>query len=255
MTGVQTCALPIYSAIEISGSSTVTAESLYSTGGYSVFGAALLNTTSNPKQYVRPTNHPYADLAIPAYSGCDQTEYKVSPGQTDTITPVSSVTPYVFCKGLDVKGTLNLSPGIYIVDQGTVNLNASADLSGTSVTIIMTSSTGSNYAKFDMNGGASLNLTAPSTGDYAGMLLYGDRNGPMQVNRLNGNASAVFNGAIYLPSGDLTFSGSSALGTAACTQLIANLVEISGSTNITTSGCEALGGKLAFIGGSVKLAQ
>lgn len=238
------------SSIEISGSTTITAESLSTAGDYTTKGAAILNTTTAPQTNASPINDPYADLNVPAYSGCDQSEYKSAPSTTVTITPSSPTNPYVFCKGLDVKGTLDLDPGVYIIDGGTFNLNASAVLTGDDVTIIMTSSSGGGYAKFTMNGGATVDLSAPSSGTYSGMLIYGDRNGPNQVNTLNGGAAGTFNGAIYVPSSILEFAGNSSVGGSACTQLIADTIKITGATGITTSGCVAAGATLAVTSGA-----
>jgi len=233
------------SSIEITGSGTVTSDSLSSVGGYSTQGAATLNTVTAPQTNASAFTDPYAGIDVPAYSACDQSEYKNTPSDTATITPYSTTVPYVFCNGLDIKGTLNLSPGIYVIDGGTFNLNAGAALTGTNVSIILTSSTGSNYAKYTMNGTASVNLTAPTTGDYSGVLMYGDRNGPYQVNTLNGNASATFNGALYFPSSLVQFEGNSSLGGSSCTQIIADTVKITGSTGITTTGCVSAGATLA----------
>lgn len=54
-------------------------------------------------------------------------------------------------------------------------MNGSATLTGTGVTLVFTSS-GNNYASATINGGATVNLTAPATGSTAGIVLFGDRN-------------------------------------------------------------------------------
>jgi len=238
------------SSIEITGSASVTADSLSTVGNYTTQGASTLTTSSTPSTSATAITDPYSNLSIPTYSGCDQTEYKINPGNNATITPYSSTTPYVFCKGLDIKGTLTLEPGVYVIDRGTFNLNASGVLTGTDVSFILTSSTGGDYAKFDMNGGASIDITAATSGDYSGVLMYADRDGPDQDNKLNGNSSATFNGAMYFPSSSLEFEGNSSLGGTACTQLIANTIKLTGSTSITTSGCEAAGATLASTNGT-----
>jgi len=235
------------SAIEITGNANVTADSISTVGNYSTQGSGTLNVTSTPMTNASPITDPYSALNVPTYSGCDQSEYKVTPSATQTITPSSTTTPYVFCNGIDVKGTLTLSPGIYVIDGGTFNLNASAVLTGSGVTIILTSSTGSGYAKFTMNGGATIDLSAAPTGDYAGILMYGDRAGPNQINTMNGNAAAKFNGALYFPSSTVEFAGNSSAGGTACTQIIADTAKITGATGITSVGCVAAGATLATV--------
>lgn len=236
------------SSIEITGSASVTTDSLSTVGDYLVSGAAALNTTSTPTAGAPSINDPYSDLAVPSYAGCDQSGYKVNPSGNVTISPFSSTTPYVFCNGLDIKGTLNLDPGTYVVDGGTFNLNAGAVLTGTDVTFILTSSTTSDYAKYTMNGNASVNISAPTTGDYAGILMYSDRDGPDQDNVLNGNATTTFNGALYFPSSKLTFQGNASTGSTGCTQLIADTLKIGGATGITTAGCTSAGATLITTG-------
>jgi len=243
------------SSIEITGSAAVTADSLSTVGDYLTKGASTLTTTTSPQTGASAISDPYSSVAVPAYSGCDQSEYKVNPSSNVTITPSSSTTPYVFCQGLDIKGTMSLDPGIFVIDGGTFNLNAGAVLTGTDVTLILTSSTGSGYAKYTMNGSASVNLTAPSTGTYAGILMYGDRDGPNQVNTLNGNSSATFNGALYFPSSELDFEGNSSGGGSSCTQLIADTIKVTGGTGITTSGCVAAGATLATTSGATQLSE
>jgi len=238
------------SSIEISGNAAVTADSLQTVGDYNTKGASTLTTTSSPVTNASSVSDPYADLTVPFFSGCDETEFKNNPSDTDTITPFSTTTPYVFCDGLDVKGTLYLDPGIYVVDEGTFNINAGATMTGTNVSIILTSSSGANHAKYTMNGHATINLSAPSTGDYAGILMYRDRDASDQDNTLNGSASAVFNGALYFPSSTLKFEGNSSAGGASCTQLIADSIQITGATGITSSGCVSAGATLATISGT-----
>ena len=88
------------------------------------------------------------------------------------------------------KTMVTLDPGVYC---GGIGLNASAEprhlfnrprkpqrerhatLTGTGVTLVFTSS-GNNYASATINGGATVNLTAPATGSTAGIVLFGDRN-------------------------------------------------------------------------------
>lgn len=237
-------------SIKISGSANVTADSLQTVGDYTTQGSATLNVTSAPATNASSVTDPYADLSVPSYSGCDETEFKNTPGSTDTISPSSTTTPYVFCDGLDVKGTLNLDPGIYVVDGGTFNVNATATITGTNVTIILTSSSGSDHAKYTMNGSATINLSAPSSGDYSGILMYRDRTATDEDNTLNGNASAIFNGALYFPSSTLKFEGNSSSGGGSCTQLIADTIQITGGTSITSAGCESAGATLATISGT-----
>lgn len=237
-------------SITISGSATLTAESLQTVGDYSVGGSATLNTTTDPTSGASAVDDPYADLEVPSYSGCDQSNYSVRPSDTTTITPASSTTPYVFCGDLTVQGDLTLSPGIYIIDEGDFDVRSTANLTGSDVTIILTSSTDSDYGTMTLNGSATLDLSAPDSGDYSGMLIYRDRDAPDANNSILGGANAEFTGAIYMPSSTINFTGNSATGGTECLQVIGDTVDISGTTGLTSTGCEDAGATLATLSGA-----
>ena len=52
-------------------------------------------------------------------------------------------------------------------------------MTGTGVTLIFTSNTRSNWPTATINGGATINLTAPTSGATIGMIMFGDRNIPV----------------------------------------------------------------------------
>ena len=55
---------------------------------------------------------------------------------------------------------VTLRPGIYIFDKGLMKINGNATLNGTAVTLVFTSSTGTNYATATIfNGGAIVTLS------------------------------------------------------------------------------------------------
>jgi hypothetical protein len=66
--------------------------------------------------------------------------------------------------------------------------------------------------------------------------------------KLNGGSSELFGGAIYVPRGDVTFSGGAA-STNGCLQLIANTVTFVGNANFAIncvgSGTKAIGSAVA----------
>ena len=54
---------------------------------------------------------------------------------------------------------------------------------------------------------ATVNLTAPTSGTYKGVLLYGDRTGTFTSNKINGTASSTMTGAMYFPSQEVDMLG------------------------------------------------
>jgi Flp pilus assembly protein TadG len=241
-------------SISLTGSASVAVYSAQAVGVISDAHSHL--TTSHGKtDYASAVTDPYSSLTVPSIgSTCDQNEYRVKANNSASLS-ASGTTPYVFCNGLDIKGSLTLGAGTYVINKGTFNLNATGSLTGTNVTFILTSTSGSDYAKFDLNGSASVNITAPSTGTYAGVLMYGDRNGPYQDNHINGNSSAIYNGALYFPVGHMDFNGNSKSGSSACTQLIAKTIKMNGNAGITNSGCSTLGAKSISLGTTVSVVE
>ena len=88
--------------------------------------------------------------------------------------------------------------------------------SGTSgTTIVLTSSTSSGYATANINGGATLNLTAPTTGATMGLAFFQDRNAPTagtSANTFNGGGTQNIVGAIYFPNQGVTYAGGATTG-------------------------------------------
>ena len=104
-----------------------------------------------------------------------------------------------------------------------------------------------NGAGFRINGGASVNLTAIQASDLiargvsstqanklAGMLVFEDRASVGNTkNVINGNASTVLNGTIYLSKSNITFQGTASV-TSQCLMIAAATITITGTANMTT---------------------
>jgi hypothetical protein len=146
-----------------------------------------------------------------------------------------TISPGTYCGGIQVNSgaVLTLNPGIYYITGGPFQVNGGATVQGTGVTLVFTSTTGSNYATASINGGATVNLTAPSSGPTAGIVMFGDRNMPTGTAfTLNGGSTQYFGGAIYLPKAALSFAGGSG-STTSCTQIVADTITFTGNANLS----------------------
>jgi len=234
---------PNAAALSMSGGATTNASAAYISGSYSTSGGAHLNTTNGINTGVNPINDPYANVPMPSYSGYDQTNYSPS-GGSQTLN-ATGTTPYVFRNGLSLTGSasLTLGPGIYIVEGGVFTMSGSTMLNGTGVTIVLTSS-----ATMSINGGATVNLVAPTSGPTAGIAIYQDRNAPTSgTDSITGGASQNITGAIYFPSQAVNYSGGGSVGGASCTQIVAYKITFTGNSNFN-SNCNGVG--VATIGTS-----
>ena len=226
------------SALTAGGSGHLSARYVGVVGGVS--GKAAITTKEGLDTGISPIPDPYADTNFPPLPAkCDYTNHTVKKGDPPYGPPKN-----VFCKGLSVNAgaTMTLNPGIYYIDRGSFTVNGGATVTGTGVTIVFTSSTGSDYASVSINGGATINLTAPTDGPTAGIVFFGDRKAPAgTVFKFEGGATQVFGGALYLPKGDVSFAGGSDT-TTGCTKLIGNTIKFTGDTNFALD-CSGLGTK------------
>ena len=83
---------------------------------------------------------------------------------------------------MNISGTRTMQPGIYVVSGGDFKINANANVTGTGVTIYIKAGT-----NVSINGNATVNLAAPTSGTYSGMLFFGDRTEPERQLEWDGN--------------------------------------------------------------------
>lgn len=236
------------SAVSLVGGGTLSATTVRIVGGDSLKGGSSIDATDGIVTGATATPDPYADRTIPAPSGCSYNSFSMSGGSR-------TISQGTFCNGLSLTGAaqLTLQPGIYIIDGGSFSLAGGNSISGTGVTIVLTSSTGSGYATASVAGGSTINLTAPTSGATAGMLFFQDPRAPHSgSNSLSGGAGQSLTGAVYFPSQPLTYSGGNSL-TSQCTQIVAWQVRLTGNAAVTVN-CAGTG-VLPIGGGSVKLVE
>jgi Flp pilus assembly protein TadG len=239
--------------ISAGGSSTIIASPIAAVGGVPASSSYANGTKLLP--YSPKQADPFARLPTPQLPpDCTPAPLTVSPGAVVTV-PTKSSGVYCF-KGMDVKGTLNLPPGTYYVDGGTMSLGSQAKISGTGVTVILTSSTASadpsSVAGLSINGGAQINLSAPKTGTYGGVLFYQDPRALLgNAVKINGNSLSSFEGGFYFPKAYLTMNGTSGMRTE-CLQLVARRLDFSGNNRVSND-CPTDGDAKAFDATFVRL--
>jgi hypothetical protein len=92
-----------------------------------------------------------------------------------------------------------------------------------------------------MNGNSQANLTAPSSGTYAGILFFGDRDNSGGDNKINGNNASLLTGYMYFPSQNIDYQGNFS-GIDGCTRVIASTITFTGSSTIDdTEDCSDYG--------------
>ncbi len=208
-------------ALNTSGSACVTASALTVVGNYSN-GSSCSLTVGTIKTNATATPDPYATLATPSISACSQS-INVS-GTTQ------SYGPGTYC-GITVSGggSLTLSAGTYYIDSGNLSVSGTSHLYATAGVSIVLTSSGSTYGTVSISGGSTVDLTASSTGPYAGIAVYIDRRASTHSDTFSGGSTQNITGAIYAPTQQVTYSGGSGTGST-CSQLVALTVTFSGSS-------------------------
>ena len=178
-----------------------------------------------PEAGCEPVVDPFAALSPPAAGHCTYVDFVSN-------DPSVALLPGVYCGGirLQAQADVSLAPGNYILKDGSFTLAGGSTISGQGVTIFLT---GANTG-LKLGGAATLRLSAPTSGTYAGIAIFSDRSAPLDVSTLSGSSSLDIEGVVYLPNQDLVWSGShSANLPAKYTILIARTVTFSGSSDIT----------------------
>ena len=222
-------------ALTASGGAHVTATSISVAGDYASSGGAVLSPA--PVTGVEPENDPLAYLTPPPVGSWDH------PSKTDISGgAVTTLHPGVYCKGIGISGgsRVTFEPGTYILLGGGLNISGGSIVSGTGVTFYNTFASGKPYGAISISGGTTVTFSAPTTGSLAGILFYQDPaagNGP--PNTLSGGASSVFNGALYFPTTELSYSGGSAGN---YTIIVSKTISFSGGSTLNANYSSLPGG-------------
>ena len=232
-------------AVSADGSTYVVASPVAAVGNVPASSNYKTGTVLVP--YSIPQRDPFASLSDPTNSlpnPCSGGALTV--GTRENI----SIAPGCYTK-IDVRGELRMTPGTYYIKGGNFETNSQSKITANGVTIIMTG-VGTAIGQVNMNGGASITMSAPTSGSFKGVLFYKDRDAPSSFNDVfNGGASGSFLGAIYMPSQTVTLSGNSSF-TTDCLQIVSRKVVMTGNTTITND-CPVGGASDSFIGTQVRL--
>ncbi len=222
----------------------ITAPSISVTGGAEgLLDGLLCGSQPPPKTNVaRPNpNDPLAYLPTPdsASDACKTTtssSYTGSPSQIQVLLGIGGnivFNPGVYCGGIDITasvlGTIMFNPGIYILRQGpggllnigttgglTITISALSKITGQGVTFYSEAGSNNLVHGFSITAPAILglsdfNLSAPTSGEYGGILFFQAPDNTSQGSFLLDLAQgSSLNGAIYEPNATV-FYGVSAL--------------------------------------------
>jgi hypothetical protein len=131
----------------------------------------------------------------------------------------NTLSPGNYSGAFPPSGVTQLQPGVYCVD-GNFRLNAGDVLKGSDVVIVI------QTGDVRWNGGATVQLDAPNSGPFAGLLLFLPESNSNEVS-INGNSASTFTGTILAPSADVSINGTGGVS-GLNSQIIGYTVDLTG---------------------------
>ena len=213
------------SAISASGNAHIAASVIDVQGGFRKAGTATFSPA--PETGVSAPD-PLATLPSP--STINVTNYG-----SESLSGNSSATinPGIYSQ-ITVSGNAKLAMncGIYIIEGGGFTVTGNASVTGSGVTIYNAGSnypnSGGNFGGITLSGNGTFSMTAPTTGTYAGILIFQSRQNTRALS-FSGNAMLGMTGTIYAPSALLSMSGNAQLQN----PLVVGMLNLSGNVGLT----------------------
>ena len=208
----------------------ITASAICVGGGWSANSGSeftLAPTTCSP------ITDPLAWLPVPpeADDGCNFTN--------KTYSATHTLSPGVYCGKTEFKSgaIVTLLPGTYVFRDGELVVNSNSDVAGDGVMFYLT---GINNARFSINSNSEINISAPTTGTYAGIAIFQERNSTADYSVLNSNSNSQVEGVIYLPDTALHLNSNGSLNgslseTTPWTIVVADKVEVNSNSTLNVN--------------------
>jgi hypothetical protein len=233
-------------AMQNSGNAIVQASEYQIVGGIDWHGTI----TPNPTTGVAPFPDPLRNLPVPSpcstAGGCDSADCSAHPNQT-VINSDVTLSPGTYCGGIKVKNaTVTFSPGQYfIVGGGISTQDSNSHIRGSNVFFYNTYNSTKNYGTFDFNANSDVQLTAPTSGTYTGILAFQDRAccaAGSVTESFQGGATSFYEGTIYYPKSIVNFKGNPSLDIAHYTIIVSWHLAIQGSSYMNNDYSHLVGG-------------
>lgn len=225
------------SALYAKGNASISASSIDLVGNWNQGGSSNVSfTPAPPVTGVSPIKNPLSGIPAPIVSG---PSYNANSPASSTFTMQPGI--YTNAFSLNSGQDITMAPGIYVFEGG-LSLGSNVTLQGSGVTMYFTCSGysssnttpcvagSSSDASFDASAGATYNLSAPSSGDYQGILMMADPNNTATMN-ISGTSSVTTDGTIYAPNEAINVSGNGS-GASLDSIIVASSLNVSGNGSL-----------------------
>ncbi|HEX9198924.1 MAG TPA: pilus assembly protein TadG-related protein [Acidobacteriaceae bacterium] len=240
------------SAVQLGGGAYLSASSLGSIStnwdnSSNVNNGAQISSTTKVVQGIKTACHP-ALPPVPAYNSSLCTAdpstnygggsaYSVGPGAAFSTTQFGGLVCYNSLTVGSNGQKVNLNPGIYIIKSGQLHFESgsgnSSNTGGDGVFFYLTGT-----ASLVIDNGANANLTAPTSGDYNGTLIFQDPSDTQPIS-VQGGSKMVYSGTIFAPSSNITLGNGS--NTSISSDIVANTLTVNGGGKLTSVPVANLG--------------
>jgi Flp pilus assembly protein TadG len=214
-------------ALYLTGGVTLKAQSVSVVGGDSVTGGSTMTVSGATINGVQVQT--FTSPGLPGIGSCS-----TYPNNATFNTNTASPQPGTYCNGMTISyGTVNLPAGVYVINGGTFNPAGGSTVTGVGVTIVLTGSPG-NIATANIANNVNLTLTAPTSGQYAGVAIMQAAGSGIGTSTVAGGANMNITGSMIFPNSLVQFSNGSS-NSAACTHLIAFQIQFTGGASFGNS--------------------
>jgi hypothetical protein len=211
-------------SITVTGTSNGVANGVNVVGNYGCYGQTTTCISPTPNTGSVSSGDPMSGIDAPTDNGCtDTAPSSISNGQTYTFH--NSYTINVICGVVSAGNNKSVAfdSGNYIFRDG---LNISnGNISGTGVFFYFESG-----ASVQLTGNGDINLSAPTSGTYQGVLMFQARNNTTAA-QIMGNSSMRVSGVLYFPNANVHFGGNgSSVNSSATTSIVAYNLTLDGNS-------------------------
>jgi hypothetical protein len=193
----------------VANGGTITASAIDISGGDQISGASV-----NPAPITNAPSltNPLSWVPTPTVGSCTSTNL--------VVTSNATLNPGTYCGGITVNsGTATFNPGLYILEGG-LQVNGGGITGNNGVTFYF------QAGSVVFNGSYSVNLVAPTTGTYAGILFFQNPSDASPAT-INGGPGSVFQGALDFPDAAVQLNGGNV---AAYTIVVSQSVQMNGGS-------------------------
>lgn len=209
-------------AVEVNSNSQLLSRSLCVQGGVDKNSNSIVNS---PAAQCGEIADPLSRLTEPSVPGSCHPKVEANSNQTRHLTP-GCYTDIIS----NSNSTITLAPGVYHI-KGMFQANSNSTISGAGVMLHLAS----KDAKIEAKSNSTLNLSAPTSGDYAGMVVFQSRDAAKSspdALLMNSNVHGKLEGVVYVPNTNVVLN-SNVSSTATYTLFVAKGLLINSNSQLT----------------------